>query len=342
MKQYVGISRDHSGSMSHLAITAMKDYNDTIATIKENAYKQDIDTIVSTVKCGVGGAGKVVQDVVNSNITKLKTLTQYTTDGGSTPLFDSVGELIEILETVPDSRRDEVSFLVMVITDGAENSSKKYNGRTLSAKITELQNTDRWTFVFRVPHGSKAALVHLGIPAGNIQEWEQTEQGLRYGTVQTVNAVANYYTARSAGVRSTTSFYPDMSGVNSVSVKKNLDNISDEVEIFPVPFKDRGVDIRSFMEKHIGSNKYRVGSAFYQLTKPEKAVQANKLFALVDKRTDAVYSGEDARQLLNLPSGGTINLAPGNHGNYDIYVQSTSVNRKLMPGTNVLYWDRAR
>ena len=81
------------------------------------------------------------------------------------------------------------------------------------------------------------------------------------------------------------------------------------------------------------------GAAFYLLMKPENEVQDHKQIAIRDKKTGVIYSGVNARQMLGLPYHGTVKVVPGNHGGYDIFIQSTSVNRKLVKGTQVLYWD---
>jgi len=73
--------------------------------------------------------------------------------------------------------------------------------------------------------------------------------------------------------------------------------------------------------------------------KPENEVQDHKQIAIRDKKTGVIYSGVNARQMLGLPYHGTVKVVPGNHGAYDIFIQSTSVNRKLVKGTQVLYWD---
>src|SRR5579859_5565395 len=171
MKQYVGISRDHSGSMSSLASTAMNDYNLNVSSIKEGANSTGIDTVVSVIKCGVGNPAKNEFEVVNSSVNSLSTLKAYSATGSATPLFDSVGELIEQLQKVPDAAADNVSFLVMVITDGEENSSRRFTAQDISRKIRHLQSTDRWTFTFRVPRGYAKSLAKLGIPEENILEW---------------------------------------------------------------------------------------------------------------------------------------------------------------------------
>ena len=336
MKQYIGISRDHSGSMQSLKAAAMKDYNDSITAIKNASLNNNIDTIVSVVKCGVG-QGVVQQEVVNSNVQILQPLRFYTAEG-QTPLFDSVGMLIDMLRTAPDVNDPNVSFLIMAITDGEENYSRYWSSAKLADQIKILQSSDRWTFVFRVPTGYARHLVGLGIPSGNIQEWDTTERGLREASERTVDAFQNYYAVRSTGVKSTDSFYANMAAVSASDVRAAMTDISIGVKIWPVT--KGGMMIRPFVEKQLGHGMI-LGAAFYQLNKPEKAVQDYKQIIIRDKQTGSVYTGRGARQLLGLPVAGTIKLAPGDHGNYEIYIQSTSVNRKLIAGTNVLYWDQA-
>lgn len=342
MKNYFGISRDHSGSMHSIAKSAALDYNDNIAAIKEASLANNQDTIVSVVKCGSGRPAGVVREIVNSNVHVLKPLLegQYIADGNSTPLFDSVGDLIDLLQAVPDVDDINVSFVVMVITDGEENSSTKWTGRKLAEKIKELQATDRWTFVFRVPRGYGRKLSQFGIPEGNILEWDQTARGVQAASAATRSAVSNFYAGRSAGVKSTDKFYADLSKVSLSEVKAALIDISAEVSIWPVLANESSYEIRPFAEKRLAI-ALRKGTAFYQLTKTEK-VQEYKQVCIRDKKKGMVYSGAAARDLLALPQYGEIKLVPGNHGNYDIFIQSTSVNRKLVEGSNLLYWPNAQ
>jgi hypothetical protein len=345
-KQYIGLVKDHSGSMGHLRFAALKDYNALIYAIKAASEKEDIDTIVSVVKCGVGSAGSVEREFVNSSVSRLKPATSYDTDGSYTPLFDSVGEIIDILEKSPDAKDPNVTFLVMVVTDGAENHSVRWNGRTIGDRIARLMDTDRWTFTFRVPYGGKRDLVCFGIPAGNIEEWEQTERGMEQSTLRTMSATSNYFSGVSRGIlRSTNSFYADAANVSKTQVKSTMTNISAEVRIWPVMSADipRGggpVEIAPFVERKTRDSYVR-GSAFYELVKTEKAVQATKLIVIRSKKDGSVYAGQSARDLLNLPTQGTIKLSPGDHGDWDIYIQSTSSNRHLPVGSKVLYWKSA-
>jgi hypothetical protein len=339
-KTYIGFSRDHSGSMYALKQAAMRDYNQNIATIKEEAIKNNQDTIVSTVTCGIYDGGHhngVIREVVNSNVHTLKPLTSYLTHG-QTPLFDSIGELIEIMENVPDANDPSVAFLILVITDGAENASDKWRTK-LKDKLAELQKTDRWTFVFRVPRGYTKTLTALGIPAGNIMEWDQTEASLDKSSADTVAALSGFYDSRAKGKTATRSFYTDLSTVTKQEVESKLWNITPEVVFYNVENRDHDKEISTFVQEKRGP--MIKGCAFYQLTKPEKEIQDYKKLAIRNRITGQVFAGPAARQLLGFPHYGSIKVIPGSHGEWDIFVQSTSLNRKIKSGTRLLYWSRA-
>jgi hypothetical protein len=54
-----------------------------------------------------------------------------------------------------------------------------------------------------------------------------------------------------------------------------------------------------------------------------------------DKVTGAIYVGVNARNLLGLPAQ-EVKVNPANVSAYNIFVQSTSVNRKLPKGTQLI------
>lgn len=338
LKNYIGISRDHSGSMRHIRGAAARDYNQTISSLKETATAEQIDTIISVVKCGYGSVSRVKREVTNSSIVAVQPMLEreYEANAPGTPLFDSIGELIDMFESTPDANDPNVSFLVMAITDGAENDSRKWN-KTLVQKIKVLQATDRWTFIFRVPNSYKGFLTNLGIPDGNILEWEQTEQGVQQATQATSEAFKSFYSELKTGKKSTSSFYKtDLSNINVDQIKSQLIDISTQVQFWPVLAQHNSMQIRDFCEAKSGAKMLR-GAGFYELTKKEE-VQEYKQIAIRDRITNAVYTGVAARDLLGLPRVGTIVIKPGDHANYDVFIQSTSVNRKLLEGMTIMYW----
>jgi len=343
MRSYVGFSRDHSGSMRTIAHAAARDYNSKIESVRLSSQQNNLDTLVSVVECGYGETDRVRRVVINANSNVLQPIPEmsYVADGRGTPLWDSVGELIEIFEATPDASNKDVSFLVFIITDGVENSSRKYTARSLANKIRELTYTDRWTFVFRVPRGNGRKIANdLGISQGNIQEWDQTDKGVEVAAQRDAEAFTQYFTARSSGVTSTQKFYADLSNVSSADVVKAAEDISSEVMLWPVGAGDDGAEIRPFIEARLNGAPMLKGSAFYMLTKTEPKVQDYKKIILRDKTTNMIYGGDATRQMLGLPSYGDIRLAPKNLGNFDVFIQSTSVNRKLTKGSQVLYWSK--
>lgn len=106
-------------------------------------------------------------------------------------------------------------------------------------------------------------------------------------------------------------------------------------------------EIRSFVQSQ--GVEFEKGRGFYQLTKAE-TVQCYKEVVLVEKDTFDIYSGDDARDLVGLPpqtskEAKTPDSKLQYHSNkgtdifqkYFVFIQSTSVNRKLIGGTKFLY-----
>jgi hypothetical protein len=151
-------------------------------------------------------------------------------------------------------------------------------------------------------------------------------------TAATTVAMNGYFTARAAGVKSSSVFYANATTVNV----SNLTDISKEVSLYVVPQEDSGIQIRDFILRH--RMEYLKGSAFYQLTKTEPRVSHTKMIAIRDRNTGKIYAGKEARDMIGLPNDRNARLHPGDHGNYDLFIQSESVNRKLVGGTGVLYW----
>ncbi len=102
-----------------------------------------------------------------------------------------------------------------------------------------------------------------------------------------------------------------------------------------------GIAIKKFAEDNgLG---FRIGRGFYQFNK-SSIIQDHKEIVLMNKGTGDLFTGRRARQLLNLPTEGTVRITPTKLDKYIPFVQSTSTNRKLFKGTKFLYevadWER--
>lgn len=336
MRTHVGIVRDHSASMSSLTRGAKDDYNVLIRGLKESAAEENQEIFLSTIKCGVGHRASVETELRSEDIRYVNEINSYSATGSATPLWDSVAAAIDAVQTFATDSDD--AYLIMVITDGHENASRT-KSHELAAIISRLQATDKWTFVFRVPKGNyRRQLVRtLNVPEGNVIEWELNEQALAYSTEVTVAATKSYMKSRAAGKTSTTAFYVDAAQLSPKDVKVALTEVTDNVNVIVVPQDANGAEIRPFCEKQ--GIVYKTGQAYYQLTKPE-TVQDNKMIAVREKKSGAIYHGLAARQLLGLPLYQTVKVKPstGDSAQFDIFIQSNSVNRKLVAGTALLYF----
>ncbi|KAL7575088.1 hypothetical protein ACA910_000456 [Epithemia clementina (nom. ined.)] len=82
---------------------------------------------------------------------------------------------------------------------------------------------------------------------------------------------------------------------------------------------------------------FKAGKGFYEFTKPEK-ISLKKEIVLQKKSTGDFLTGAKARELLGVTAANAkTRLAPTALDEYRVFVQSTSYNRILIPGTKFLY-----
>ena len=336
-KLYLGIIRDHSGSMASKANAACQDFNEQIQKTVESAQATGLNVLVSVIECGVNSGDAWNResankwDAVLTPVDKVEKLWVYKAIG-NTPLYDAIGMMIEHFNLMPDIKDAQV--LIEIMSDGEENASRRYARSTISELIRAKNREDNWTIAAR--SNSAQGFVQIGIPQENVFIWDGlTSQSLHATTAVATEARTTYMASVAAGtMRKTEKFYTDMSKVSSAQIASSMTDISKNVRVFTTT----GVEeIKPFVERMTGS--YVKGTAYYQLTKTEDTVQDYKNIIIVDKTTGAAYAGKDARSLLNLPTVGNCKIVPGNHGNFEIYIQSTSINRKLPASTKLIVWD---
>jgi hypothetical protein len=326
LKNYLTFVMDHSASMSRIKSDVQRTFNSLLAQHQQAAKEEDQDTQVSLVDFST----TVKEVFAGRPIENVAPIVNYYLDD-MTALLDGVGRAIEINDAMTDSEDDHVSHLIMVLTDGHENCSRVYNWTTLQSRIERMQARGNWTFVFQVPPGATSIFTARGIPAGNVREWEATTQGVEAAAAATSVGTQSFYRSRSAGKKAVNNFYTDLSDLKTSDLRKNLDDQQAFYQSYAVP---KEVEIRSFVEAQTGK-PYLSGSAFYQLTKPE-TIQWRKDVLIREKNKRAVWGGDEARKMIGLQPFTDCKVTPGNHANFDIFVQSTSTNRKLVRGTSVL------
>lgn len=243
---------------------------------------------------------------------------------GQTALYDAVAEAIHIADD------GKAPVLIIVLTDGEENASRNFNAQSLKDLIDKKMATDRFTFAFMVPPGYKHRLMNtLGILSGQITEWERTEQALKDVMHAAVRGTFDYYAARDAGQTKLSTFFTDASSISPTTLAQSCTPIHPD-HIWTV---DKECEISDFVQRQ--GVPYRPGTCYYTLMKPEE-VQSYKMLLIAEKGKRQVWGGKNIRNILGLPYHDA-KVIPGNHANYDIFVESRSHNRKLVRGTKLVY-----
>ncbi len=108
---------------------------------------------------------------------------------------------------------------------------------------------------------------------------------------------------------------------------------SDSIRLISVT---KRVSIKSFVQGH--KLDFKKGCGYYQLTKPEVIQEYKKVVAR--RKSDGSYvTGDTVRKVLGIEVSKSkkFSLDVTKLPDFDVFVQSTSVNRILLPGTNFLY-----
>lgn len=335
---HVGFVIDASTSMDHLTEKTIEVVDRQVAALAANSQKYNQETRISVWI--FSDPDDIVCVVWDMDVLRFPSIAEFYSPSGNTALIDATLKSIGDLGTVSQIHGDH-SFLLFAWTDGEENRSRVKDPRVLSDRIKNLP--DNWTVAALVPNIRSVAMAkQFGFPAGNIQIWDaSTEQGMEEASQVITRAHTSYMEARATGLRSTNNLF-DMSAaaVNAATIHAAGLTPLDPSEyvlipvIFKPPFKEGDDWISTFTES-IGY-QYVARRGFYQLTLASVLVQAHKEIAVVEKKSGKVYTGKNARALLGLPDM-NVTLKASQNPDYDIFIQSTSNNRKLLLGSTYLY-----
>jgi hypothetical protein len=113
---------------------------------------------------------------------------------GMTAMYDAVGDAIDFF-TTEAKKADDV--LIVVISDGAENKSRRFTSEQISGQVKELQDSG-WNFTY-IGANQDLSLVQaqLGFFEGNILSFESNPVGTAGMSHTVSNAIRNYTTTRS-------------------------------------------------------------------------------------------------------------------------------------------------
>lgn len=251
IKTYAALILDKSGSMEVLRDYAIKSFNEQIQTLK--AESNSPKEVAKKLLKGGDDAGGVETYLTlvsfNDNVDfhnfnqDVNSIQEFPADeykpNGSTALFDAIGDTLDrFTAEIPGLADEDSGALIIIVTDGQENASKRYGGeegrKKLRSRIDELQKTGKWTITFMgAEKVLETAVNHLGLSLSNTSSFDPTVVGLAAATVANTKGTRSYMAARSAGKTSVQNFYnpdvvvdeiePDWTKTTKIKNKKDPD-----------------------------------------------------------------------------------------------------------------------
>lgn len=177
MKNLTDISMilDKSGSMQRLKDTTIKSYN---------SFLEEQQTIPEPAEISLYQfSDDFLTEYEDVDIQKAPKLTDMNyRPGGWTALLDAVGNVInkkgEKYRNLPESERPD-KVVIVIITDGEENSSTEYEFDQIKKMIERQRNQYNWKFVF-LGAGIDAFSLgsQLGVRRGSTKRYAGTPTGI--------------------------------------------------------------------------------------------------------------------------------------------------------------------
>jgi uncharacterized protein YegL len=189
----ISVIQDKSGSMSSRVDATISGYNEYIQTLKKEAEGEVLLTLTQfDTRFDIVYNAKPLKEV--SNLHRGTYII-----GGMTALYDAVGKTVKDIEK---AKRKDDKVLVVIMTDGGENSSREWNHQKILDLLKDKRK-DGWEFIFL---GAGEEAWNTGQSLG----FDSTTS-INYGTIDVRDHIASYnvMASASAGVtkgRSSRSF----------------------------------------------------------------------------------------------------------------------------------------
>jgi len=320
---HIALVLDASWSMLSKAQELVKVADNQIAYLAQRSQELNQETRITVYS--FSGKNRIECLIYDKDVLRMPSIADLYANHDTTALIDATVLSIEDLEMTPE-KYGEHAFLIYVLTDGIENDSV-LKAHDLAARIEALP--DHWTLAAFVPDQRAVfEAKKFGFPKENIAVWDtEGNEGLKEVGAKIRETTDTWMQNRTRGIRGTRSLF--------TMAKPTLETIEDSLTALHFgQYRLLDVDETGRIDEFVESmlqRPYKLGEAYYQLTKTEM-IQPQKQIAIFNKHK--VYIGDDARKILGLPDT-HIKVSPSSHP-YEIFVQSTSVSRKLMAGTKLL------
>jgi uncharacterized protein YegL len=201
--QYVAFVLDRSSSMQSIKQAAIDAFNEQLQTLKNES--DDIRTLVTvTTFDTVPQLGEPV------DLDAIQELNEKTyRPNGMTALYDAIGETALTVAKQYKKDKSDAAVLFVIVTDGYENASVKFNQQRIKSMVEELENTGRWTFTFLAANQNplETAVMGMGMKVGNVMDFMATDVGMRGSSTVMSSSTSTYMASRKMGMKMSDTFY---------------------------------------------------------------------------------------------------------------------------------------
>jgi hypothetical protein len=197
MRTFVSFLLDESGSMGMCRQEAIDGFNAYVRQLREQ--QPDADIVFTLTKFNT----EARVQYVGTPLANVPVLTEATYQpNGNTALYDAVARTVAAVDSQA-TFGDRI--LVVILTDGQENSSRETTLEQVRALIEAKQATGAWTFAFVMAgtdQWAQATSAGMGIPAANSVGYANTPAGTSDVMARIGAASASYAAGQSTSTRS--------------------------------------------------------------------------------------------------------------------------------------------
>lgn len=182
---------DRSGSMESMKKSVIDGFNEYINGLKKAKETKKTLFSLTTFDSDMSNSLQLEKVYVAKPVKEIEPLTanKFVPRGG-TPLYDAA---VETIESLAKKVSDDQPVLVVIMTDGEENTSKKHDQECFSDLVEKLKLKGNWTFVFMgANQDSWGNAQKLGYSYNTVSDFAFNKKGIETAFSSLRGASINY------------------------------------------------------------------------------------------------------------------------------------------------------
>ena len=208
----VSILVDNSSSMSSLSKFVVDSFNEQVDELRKvKDQKITVSLVFFDSYVNVKMFNVPLSEIQNLKPGDYK-------PSGMTALDDAIGITIGQFKNLDDWKDENISHLVVIITDGHGNVNKEFSQKNVANMIREGKNNG-WTFTYLGANVNVEKVARdYNLDLGNTMSYQATGADMMRSSVATSKGLGGYFNARGRGERSVSAFYSGGSAADGENI----------------------------------------------------------------------------------------------------------------------------